>query len=75
MDVMEDVSKHAQGIKVFYEAGRRYDDILTWTRPYSSVISLTVMQSNNLFFENYGVQQLQYITAISLLFSQKKMLN
>jgi hypothetical protein len=29
MDVMEDVSKHAQGIKVFYEAGRRYDDILT----------------------------------------------
>jgi hypothetical protein len=25
LDMMENVSRHAQGIKVFYEAGRRYD--------------------------------------------------
>jgi hypothetical protein len=29
INMMEDVSKHTQGMKVFYEAGRRFDDMLT----------------------------------------------
>lgn len=62
MDMMEDVSKHAQGIEVFYEAGRRYGDTLTWIQlTIWKCHFVTVIARNNLYLQNYGVSQLRYM--------------